>query len=321
VSTTETTSSPGPHLPTRPLAPDDLRSATFARVAFGRRGLDEYAVAQYLDRVADEIATRDDTINRLTAETRTLKHALREWHRQMVGYDGLDLVALAQQEIEEQIAQTELYTREREKEAVRHYEQLLAEAHDRADDQLRADYREQAVNQRNLVGAVLQGLEALATQVDATLQAFTTEVDKLGLLDVPDASDDETQRFGSDPFDDDPLGPYSSDPLGPGQGPGQGQGPGPGPSAGSGSPGDAGSGDLGGGPDGLGLGGLANVAGGPDGPGRPGPGGFGGPGPERERPPLDRRFGDDDPTLPGPLPRPLPGRDTRRPGPDLGPMM
>jgi hypothetical protein len=251
-------------------------------VAFGRRGLDEYAVAQYLDRVADEIATRDDAINRLTTETRTLKHALREWHRQMVGYDGLDLVALAQQEIEEQIAQTDLYTREREKEAVRHYEQLLAEAHDRAVEQLRADHHEQAVNQRNLVGAVLQGLEALATQVDATLQAFTTEVDKMGLLDVPDSvDDDETLLFGSDPFGSDPLGPYGGDPLGPG--------PAPGPASGSVPLGDVGAGDMG-----AGL--------------------------ERDRPPLDRRFGDDDPTLPGPLPRPLPGRGSR-PGPDLGPMM
>ncbi len=269
MSTTETTSSLGPHLPPRPLGPDDLRSATFARVAFGRRGLDECAVAQYLDRVADEIAARDDTINRLTTETRTLKHALREWHRQMVGYDGLDLVALAQQEIEEQIAQTEIYTREREKEAVRHYEQLVAEAHDRADEQLRADHHEQAVHQRNLVGAVLQGLEALATQVDATLQAFSTEVDKMGLLDDPgSAGDGEAELFGSDPFGSDPLGPYGSDPLGPGP--------------------------LGNAADGLGAGAGADG--------------------------LDRRFGDDDPTLPGPLPRPLPGRGSR-PGPDLGPMM
>jgi DivIVA domain-containing protein len=208
-------------MPARPLSPDDLRTATFARVTFGRRGLDEYAVAQYLDRVADEIAARDDAVARLTTETRTLKHALREWHRQMVGYDGVDLVALAQQEVEEQIAQTEIYTREREQEAARLYDQLLSEAHDRADEQLRADHHEQTLNQRNLVGAVLQGLEALATQVDATLQAFTTEVDKMGLLDDLGADDglgmgpgDGPDPFG-DAFGSDPLSPYSHEPLGP----------------------------------------------------------------------------------------------------------
>jgi DivIVA domain-containing protein len=205
-----------PAKPVRPLAPDDLRAATFERAPFGRRGYDEYAVGRYLHRVAGEIAVRDDAIDRLLHENDKLKHSLREWHRQMVGYDGVDLVALAQQEIEQQIAQTEQYSREREEEAARLYDEILAEAHERADEVTRsaeaaavatearssarspglsglsgrpaAPDPDQLARQRTFVMALLQALEALATQVDATRRAFSVEVDKLDILGVGDVA-------------------------------------------------------------------------------------------------------------------------------------
>jgi DivIVA domain-containing protein len=211
-----------PAKPVRPLAPDDLREATFERAPFGRRGYDEYAVGRYLHRIAGEIAVRDDAIDRLLHENDKLKHSLREWHRQMVGYDGVDLVALAQQEIEQQIAQTEQYSREREEEAARLYDEILAEAHERADEvtrsaeaaavatEARSSVRspglsglpgpsgpsglpsgpdpDQLARQRTFVMALLQALEALATQVDATRRAFSVEVDQLDILGVGDVA-------------------------------------------------------------------------------------------------------------------------------------
>jgi DivIVA domain-containing protein len=166
-----------------------VRAATFTRTTLGRRGLDEDEVVGYLDRLADEIGTRDDAIGRLMHENRKLRHALREWHRDMIGYDGVDLVTLAQQQVEEQMAQTESYSRQREEEAARLYDEIVAEAYEEAERQFGAamssDLREQTLRQRTLVTAVLQSLEALATQVDATRQAFDAEIDRLELLPPP----------------------------------------------------------------------------------------------------------------------------------------
>jgi len=102
----------------------------------------------------------------------------------MIGYDGVDLVALAQQEIEEQIAQADSYSREREQEAARLYDEIVAEACERAEQEARraAGHEEQLARQRTFIMALLQSLEALATQVDATRQAFTSDVDRLDAL-------------------------------------------------------------------------------------------------------------------------------------------
>jgi cell division septum initiation protein DivIVA len=164
-----------------------VRAATFTRTPIGRRGIDEHEVLRYLARLADEIATRDSAIGRLMQENRKLRHAMREWQREMMGYDGIDLVAMAQQEIEQQIAQTESYSRQREEEAARLYDEILAEAYEQAEaqlgDLLSADRHDHLVRQQTMVTAVLQSLEALSTQVDATRQAFSFEIDRLDLLE------------------------------------------------------------------------------------------------------------------------------------------
>jgi DivIVA domain-containing protein len=174
---------PDPTLTTGPLSPGQVRAATFTRTPIGRRGVDEDEVVRYLDRLADEIATRDDAIGRLMHENRKLRHALREWHRDMIGYDGVDLVTLAQQQVEEQIAQTDAYSRQREEEAARLYDEIVAEACEEAErrfgEALSGDLQEQTARQRTLVLALLQSLEAFATQLDATRQTFGAELDKL----------------------------------------------------------------------------------------------------------------------------------------------
>ena len=173
--------------PARPLSPGEVRAATFTRTPLGRRGFDEDEVVHYLDRLAGEIATRDDAIGRVMHENRKLRHALREWHRDMIGYDGVDLVTLAQQQVEEQVAQTDAYSRQREEEATRLYDEIMAEAYEEAErrvgEVLSDDLHEQTTRQRTLVVALLQSLEALATQVEATRQTFGAEIDKLELLE------------------------------------------------------------------------------------------------------------------------------------------
>jgi DivIVA domain-containing protein len=166
-----------------------VRAAIFTRTPLGRRGFDEDEVLRFLDRLGGEIATRDDAIGRLMHENRKLRHALREWHRDMIGYDGVDLVTLAQQQVEEQVAQTDAYSRQREEEATRLYDEIVTEAYEEAERRLSEvmsdDLHEQAVRQRTLVVALLQSLEALATQVDATRQTFGAEIDRLELLEKP----------------------------------------------------------------------------------------------------------------------------------------
>jgi cell division septum initiation protein DivIVA len=144
---------------------------------FGRRGVDEEEVQGYLAQVAEEIAARDREIGRLSDENRQLKHALREWHREIVGYDAADLVARAQMQVEAQIANAERYSREREEEAARQYDAILADARQQA---AAADVDPQWLGRhRAHTTAILKSLDALAAQLDATRTAFTHEVDAL----------------------------------------------------------------------------------------------------------------------------------------------
>lgn len=209
----------------RHLSPEQVRAASFERAPFGRRGFEEHEVVGYLERVAEELASRDTEIARLEGENRQLKHALREWHRQLVGYDSAEIMARTQQHIEDQIAQAEQYSREREEEATQRYEEIVAEARRRAqeeaervvqsareagtladagptrpvratngsggDPEAEAQRRAAAEwlhRQQIYVGSLQQALGSLASQVDATRQAFGLEVDRLTGLATPPAT-------------------------------------------------------------------------------------------------------------------------------------
>ena len=187
----------------RHLSPSQVRDTTFERAPFGRRGLDETEVQSYMDRLAEELALRDIEIQRLTNENRQLKHALREWHRQLVGHDAAELIAKAQLQVEAQIAQAEAYAREREEEAARRYEAIIAEARQMAYDQAQrllvdtpaplpaavsvAPAADPAAQQRQqaYAGAILQALDSLAAQVEASRQALTYELDQLPMPTEP----------------------------------------------------------------------------------------------------------------------------------------
>jgi DivIVA domain-containing protein len=183
-------------LPRRTSA-EQVRAATFERAPFGRRGYDEVEVQAYLHQVAEELGWRDSEIAQLAGENRQLKHALREWHRQLVGYDAAELVARTQQHIEAQIAQAEAYSREREEEATRRYDEIVAEARRRALAETQrlvneatagaGEDEEWLARQQLYAHALLQALDALAAHVHATRQAFTFEISRLG--DIQDVGD------------------------------------------------------------------------------------------------------------------------------------
>jgi DivIVA domain-containing protein len=179
------------------LSSDQIRGRTFDRAPLGRRGFDEQEVQQFVELASDELATREREIEHLAEETerladenRRLKHAMREWHRQQMGFDSAELMARTQQEIEDQIAQAERYSREREEDATRRYDAIIAEARQHAQEELAASTNLPAAarptgepaggpgSERQLahVRGLLQALDGLAAHVDAAREAFASEV-------------------------------------------------------------------------------------------------------------------------------------------------
>ncbi|TCB92124.1 DivIVA domain-containing protein [Micromonospora zingiberis] len=61
------------------LHPSDVRDRQFPVVGFGRRGLDQEEVRQFLYRVARELAILYQDLARLDDENVRLKRALRDW--------------------------------------------------------------------------------------------------------------------------------------------------------------------------------------------------------------------------------------------------
>ena len=205
---------------TRRLSPDDVRRRTFNRVPLGRRGFDEEEVQQFLMAIAEVMVGLETEIDHVLDENRRLKHAMREWHRQQVGYDSAELMARTQQEIDTQIARAESYSREREEDAARRYDAIIAEAYQRAEELLEARLPagelaageassvepgaepsgpDEALLQAQAAQAQAQGLlralDGLASHIDAARLAFAQQVDS-----------------GEVPSDD---GPVDSGPVGP----------------------------------------------------------------------------------------------------------
>jgi DivIVA domain-containing protein len=187
--------------PTSFLTAEQVRGVVLERAPFGRRGLDDDQVQAHLDRVAEAVSLQQQELHRLTEENRQLKYALREWHRQIVGYDAAALVERTQAQIEDQIGQAEAYSRDREQQAARRYEEILGEARQRARAEAerapavhveRAEAPEPDVidgasfgRRQASLRALVLSLDALSAQVDAIRQAFTFEAAELGGLPLP----------------------------------------------------------------------------------------------------------------------------------------
>ncbi len=211
MSTNDTTG--GGPLP-RHMSPDQVRNTNFARTARGRRGFAEADVERFVHRLADELARHEADKVRLLDENRRLKQAMRDWQsrqvadptqdiQQRVTADAAALMARAQQQIDAQVAQAELYCRQREQEAVERYDAIVREARaqaaveaDRVAHQYRdaagADYssdKERIERQRVYIRAMLKALDAVGGHLQATRSAFAVEVDKLDdWLDAPEPS-------------------------------------------------------------------------------------------------------------------------------------
>jgi DivIVA domain-containing protein len=193
------------------LSPEKIRTTRFGRTSMTRRGLSEDEVYGFLLRVAEEMSILQTEVASQRAENDRLKGALRDWQQQYRGEAGrteptgptseaIALMARAQQQIDAQVAEAELYCRRREQEALAKYDEILADANRRAHEEAeRAAHRyratagpggysadqEQLQRQRVYLNALLLAFDALSAHMDATRQAFAMEVEKLGVDETP----------------------------------------------------------------------------------------------------------------------------------------
>ena len=192
------------------LTPDRVRSMQFSRTPIGRRGLAEDEVAAFLQRVADEIATRDAAETSLRAKTTHYKNTLVQWQREQsesrtedvngrapdsatATVEAVNILSRAQQEADAYVAQTQEYCRRLAAEAHEHAQSVLDDATDRADAaaeqaviELRAREGENHSPEledleRRLAWArtFLASLESVETQLRTAREALSYEFDKL----------------------------------------------------------------------------------------------------------------------------------------------
>jgi DivIVA domain-containing protein len=192
------------------LTPDRVRSMHFSRTPIGRRGLAEDEVAAFLQRVADEIATRDAAETSLRAKVTHYKNTLVQWQREQsesrtedvngrgpdsatATVEAVNILSRAQQEADAYVAQTQEYCRRLAAEAHEHAQSVLDDATDRADAaaeqaviELRAregeDHSPELEDlERRLAWArtFLASLESVETQLRTAREALSYEFDKL----------------------------------------------------------------------------------------------------------------------------------------------
>jgi DivIVA domain-containing protein len=192
------------------LTPDRVRSMQFPRTPIGRRGLAEDEVAAFLQRVADEIATRDAAETSLRAKVTHYKNTLVQWQREQsesrtedvngrgpdsatATVEAVNILSRAQQEADAYVAQTQEYCRRLAAEAHEHAQSVLDDATDRADAaaeqaviELRAregeDHSPELEDlERRLAWArtFLASLESVETQLRTAREALSYEFDKL----------------------------------------------------------------------------------------------------------------------------------------------
>ena len=192
------------------LTPDRVRSMQFTRTAIGRRGLDEDEVNAFLQRVADDIATRDAAESSLRAKVNHYKNTLVQWQREQsesrtddvnghtpdsssATVEAVNILSRAQQEADAYVAQTQDYCRRLATDAQAHAQRVLDEATSQADAaaeqavvELRArgdgDHPAELEDlERRLAWArtFLASLETVETQLRTAREALAYEFEKL----------------------------------------------------------------------------------------------------------------------------------------------
>jgi len=191
---------PNSNRPGGRLSAEQVRSARFDLTPFGRRGVPEESVRQFLFRIAEELAARDQDNVGLAEENRRLKAALREWQasngvvpEQRVSAEAVTLMARAQEQVDAQLAQADLVARQTVEEAQHRYDEILNDARTRAQqeaDRVAHAYRaaagagysadqEQLRRQQVYLQALLQAVDAVAAHLNATRQMFAVEAQNL----------------------------------------------------------------------------------------------------------------------------------------------
>ena len=195
--------------PAQRLTPDRVRSMQFSRTPIGRRGLAEDEVNAFMQRVADDIATRDASEASLRAKVTHYKNTLVQWQREhsearadepivpnpsAATVEAVNILSRAQQEADAYVAQTQEYCRRLAADAHDHAQHVLNDAAARADAaaeqaviELRANAGENhSVEledlERRLTWArtFLASLENVETQLRTAREALSYEFDKLG---------------------------------------------------------------------------------------------------------------------------------------------
>ncbi|GAA4204283.1 DivIVA domain-containing protein [Actinocatenispora rupis] len=187
-----------------PLSADKVRTTTFSRPPFGRRGYHEDEVRMFLSRVADDITAADAEKAALRAEISRLVNYYREHGqdpnaesmRERISVDAVNLMSQAQQAADSQVAQAEEYSRRLVGQARQRYEELLRHAQEQArqaaDEASRASaeldtgaspLERQALEQK--IAYLRTFAEVTEVQLRSVLTALTREVDKLGDVSKP----------------------------------------------------------------------------------------------------------------------------------------
>lgn len=186
------------------LTPDKVRTTTFSRPPFGRRGFHEDEVRMFLARVAEDIQAADAERASLRAEIARLVNYYRDHGENLdenghpePTVDAVNLMSQAQQAADSQVAQAEEYARRLVEGARRQYAELLQHAQEQAkqaaEDAAKAsqdlsnvsnDHGERrALEQR--VAYLRTFAEVTEVQLRSVLEALTREVDKLGDVHHP----------------------------------------------------------------------------------------------------------------------------------------
>jgi len=123
---------------TRPMTPENVRSATFSSARFGRRGLDEADVRAFCEQVADGVGRLLNDNSMLQAEIMRLRDRLLEGK----GRSGLQpedghvqavyVLSKAQQTADRYVADAQEYSRELAEDARTRGDEILREAKVRA---------------------------------------------------------------------------------------------------------------------------------------------------------------------------------------------
>lgn len=181
-----------------------INKARFSMTSLTRRGYQPDEVHRFLEKIADELANRDQREAALQADADKLREALRSWQSQQSDKrlqetaktptsDAVMLVARAQQQAESYVDQAQNYSRQIIGQAREQAAELMRRTQEKAQveaDRAVAEYRDQNLGRadrdaeeriRQMVKArsFLEAVEVAEEQLRMTRQRLEAEIAKL----------------------------------------------------------------------------------------------------------------------------------------------